>query len=689
MPVHAVPKPHSTKLRLVNDQSAGAYSLNAMISPDSIKGAVLDGVPVLGDLLRSQREKHGPHAQLIVWKSDVSQAYRRIPVSPYWQVRQVVTIDNMRHVDRCNCFGGRGSLRIWAAFMSLVEWIAVEKREIDPFAVYVDDSAGFALLGDVQWYAPYSMYMPTQQARLLTLWDDIGIPHERPKQLADLKLPYIGFLIDPNRMSVTLPDVSKSELLRDIEEFASLAPGKRRRTLAEFQAFAGYVNWCFNVFPLLQPALARVYDKMAGKSSRHAGIYLNQGILGDLRWLADHVRASPGVLLLDACAWTPADLVPGSHADEFALCDASGVGLGIYFPWLRIGLHVPLPTDAPTGAIFFHEALAACAAIHRTRYWRHAGRTVKRLAILSDNSNTVGMFNTLRAAPVYNSILKSSVDVMLQYELQVRVDHVPGELNIVADALSRGNLELSPSRRAGGLIIMNLQSRRLRQPIRQPWSRERLAHERAILLGHALDTSTKKNYSSALNSYLAFVHMHHFPIEPTPDTLSLFATELEPWFPDVRQARKSPIVARTLKGGKRLFSKPIQWKRALTKHDLGCAATHFRAHTYDDKLFLAALFTGFHALLRLGELVWPDQCELQSYRKLTMRNTVVLHPDRFEYTLPTHKADPFFEGSKIIVHKTANPPDPLQYFLLYLQARDATFPLRPELWVRLNGSIPT
>ncbi|KAI0352123.1 hypothetical protein OH77DRAFT_1409764, partial [Trametes cingulata] len=52
MPVHAVPKPNSAKLRLVNDQSAGAFSLNAMIRPEAIKGAVLDGIPCLGDILR-------------------------------------------------------------------------------------------------------------------------------------------------------------------------------------------------------------------------------------------------------------------------------------------------------------------------------------------------------------------------------------------------------------------------------------------------------------------------------------------------------------------------------------------------------------------------------------------------------------------------------------------------------------
>lgn len=441
MPVHVVPKPHSEKFRLVNDQSAGAYSLNSMIRPEAIKGAVLDGIPALGESLRKFRRAHAGE-QLIMWKSDVSQAYRRMPVSPYWQIRQVVTIDGVRYVDRCNLFGGRGSLRVWAVFDCLVAWIAENKAGVDFKLNYVDDDFGFAPIGDVMWYEPYKRYFPTPQTRLLTLWDELRIPHELTKQLHGTDLPIIGFNVDPNAMTVTLPDEGKTRLVDAIDSFCNITPGNRRRSLAEFQAFAGYANWAFNVYPLLKPALSNVYDKMVGKSDRLAGIYVNAAIVRDLQWMRAHVLKSPGVHFLSANAWSPADLVQGSLGDEFALTDASGHGLGIYFPWLRLGFHCELPDGAPTDTIFFFEALAICAAVHKVRTWRKAGRFITRLAILSDNSNSVAVFNSLRVSPSYNPILKSAIDVMVECAVDVRVDHIPGELNVIADALSRGKLAL-------------------------------------------------------------------------------------------------------------------------------------------------------------------------------------------------------------------------------------------------------
>ena len=109
-----------------------------------------------------------------------------------------------------------------------------------------------------------------------------------------------------------------------------------------------------------------------------------------------------------------------------------------------------------------------------------------------------------------------------------------------------------------------------RQPFHELWTLEQLNYEHSILLGMSIDRSTSATYSSALNSYLTFCKSHGIPVDPTPQTLSYYTTfqsfhinprsvdsylsgicnQLEPYFPEVRQNRKSPLVVRTLASAK-------------------------------------------------------------------------------------------------------------------------------------------
>ena len=250
-----------------------------------------------------------------------------------------------------------------------------------------------------------------------------------------------------------------------------------------------------------------------------------------------------------------------------------------------------------------------------------------------------------------------------------------------------------------------------RQPAREAWSHDRLLRERAIALGQAIDTSTLNSYSSALNSYLNFVQLHNLPVEPTPDTLSFFAVfmshhieprsvlnylsgicqQLEPYFDNVRSSRRSPLVERTMKGCLHLKSSPTKRKCALTFDDLKKVVLELGNSTsHDDLLFKTMLLMGFFALMRLGELSFPDEKRLRNWKKVTKRSSVIVAGDQYEFLLPAHKADPFFEGNHIIVKKEQRCAiDPLAVFREYITSWDLLFPLSSPLWVMQNGSIPT
>jgi hypothetical protein len=263
---------------------------------------------------------------------------------------------------------------------------------------------------------------------------------------------------------------------------------------------------------------------------------------------------------------------------------------------------------------------------------------------------------------------------------------------------------------AGGSAKMNLfPPRNTRQPPRHPWSFQELLQRRQVALGMALDTSSHATYSSALNSYLSFCDMHNFPIDPTQQTLSLFVVymsahieprsvanylsgishELEPFFPDVRNNRRSMLVARTLKGCKRLYSKPTRRKKPLPTSVLQSAVDTLHTDTsHDNKLFVAMLLTGFRGLLRLGEMTAHDSHTLRDPSKYSTRASLEWLNDGFAFWLRSHKTDTAFEGARIVVmkHDRVDAPSAVR---IYLASRDTRFPFNPYLWVSSSGNVPT
>ena len=69
---------------------------------------------------------------------------------------------------------------------------------------YIDDNASFAQVRDVTFYPLYDSYYPSDQVKLLLLWDKLNIPHTKKKQIHGSVIPYIGFNVDPNTMTISL-----------------------------------------------------------------------------------------------------------------------------------------------------------------------------------------------------------------------------------------------------------------------------------------------------------------------------------------------------------------------------------------------------------------------------------------------------------------------------------------------------
>ena len=240
---------------------------------------------------------------------------------------------------------------------------------------------------------------------------------------------------------------------------------------------------------------------------------------------------------------------------------------------------------------------------------------------------------------------------------------------------------------------------------------EEFLRERAQALSGSVDVSTIHSYGSALNSWLAFTRMHDFSIEPNPDTLSFFIVymsyhisprsvktylsglvqQLEPNFPSVREVRASRLVVKTMKGCLKTRSQAIQRKLPITVHNLQLLVDRLPpSPDHDDLLFCTLLSTGFHGLLRLGEMTFPDNSSIRDWRKVTKRSSLVIRGHQYEFLLTAHKADRFFEGNKVVICSfSPNSFDPFSIFSRYISSRDYLFRAASPLWLTSSGSVPT
>lgn len=431
LPQHVVARDDG-KLRLVTNQSAGNFSPNSMIPPNE-RSFPLDGIQNLGRSIRRQQLRY-PHGVQTLFKSDIKSAYRLLPMAPAWQIKQVVRIDGQYCVDRCNTFGGAASGRLFVAFNSILLWLARHVHNIPDIHSYVDDYFGSQTDATFAHYDSYHKSFPTHQVALLRMWDKYGIPHDASKQLFGTQLPIIGFTVDTTSLQVSLEQSKIQNLIHAINSFVAIGSSKssRRRSLRDFQRLAGWVNWVLNVFPLLRPGLAPLYTKITGKKQPLALVYVSDEVAQGLLWIVQHLQSSSGVFLFKAIAWGPSD------ADTIVYTDASLHGIGIWCPASNTGRFSALPRNSPAGTIFYFEAYVVVCAILWVCTWDSSSRP-RRLAIYSDNSNTVAMFNTLRALPPYNPLLALAVDNLIQYDIDLRVSHIPGHANTAADLLSRFN----------------------------------------------------------------------------------------------------------------------------------------------------------------------------------------------------------------------------------------------------------
>lgn len=240
--------------------------------------------------------------------------------------------------------------------------------------------------------------------------------------------------------------------------------------------------------------------------------------------------------------------------------------------------------------------------------------------------------------------------------------------------------------------------------VRPPMDLRKLDDLVMFLQSHAIEQSTKNNYSTGARDYIRFCTSHNLSLDPTPSTLSRYIAYtskhiasgpkyltgarhyLKQLYPSFDESRSNPLVQATIRGSKKVRADPVKRKPPLrTSHIL--QFYELRHLSYNHLLFATIISCAFYGCHRIGELTVPNQKSLFDWKKIIKRASLKLELAQAGYHLPYHKSDPFYQGTDILFcsQKIANPVSLLKE---YTTARDKLHGARPALFICEDGSLP-
>lgn len=404
----AIPKPESSDIRLIHDLGRPMGGINQYATETSVC------YPSIENAVKSL-----PHDAYIA-KIDLKSAYRSVSISPecyrltglQWLFKgsKVTTFIS----DTKLPFGAAKSCKI---FQTLTDSI-VRMMARRGFVVhgYLDD---YLVQGKTE--------TECRQAyeTLLQLLQDLGFQINYKKSVPPCqKLTFLGVVIDTINRVLELPKNKLSELKRLVGTFLR----KKSATKLELQKLAGKLNWACKVVRGGRTFLRRIIDLSMSCKHVHHYVKLNKGAKEDIIWWATALDIFHGF------AQFPCDIPLPNYV--FAT-DASMEGGAGHFlqDWFYVNWALDFPEQRNKHITFLELETVVIAARRWGRHWHGL-----HIHVRSDNVACVAAINKSSSrSPELMSLIRELFWLSVLYDFKISASHIPGDLNFLADRLSRLN----------------------------------------------------------------------------------------------------------------------------------------------------------------------------------------------------------------------------------------------------------
>ena len=407
-PLGVVPKKDPGSYRLIHHLShPKGESVNDHI-PDEVAKVTYQTIDTAIMLIKSV----GRGAFLA--KTDVSEAFRIMPVHPDQYHLLGMKWRGLFYFDRCLPMGCRSSCRIFERFSSALQWIAEQKLEVCHVSHVLDD---FLFID--------SSYAGCRGALsgFIDMCQDIGVPIADDKTfLPSTTMTFLGYELDTEAMVVRLPKDKLDNCGKLIQE----ALKKPKITLKGLQCIIGTLNFACGVIIPGRAFLRRLIDLTIGIVKPFYFIRITSEAREDLRTWAEFLRVYNGKTLFLEDRWR-------SSTQLRLFTDAAGaIGYAGLFggDWFQ----GQWDEEWRQQSIQLQEFYPIVVAVE---LW---AKRMENGCVLfyTDNEAIAAIINKQSSRDKKIMwLLRRLVLSCLRYNILFQAQHIPGKLNTLADLLSR------------------------------------------------------------------------------------------------------------------------------------------------------------------------------------------------------------------------------------------------------------
>jgi len=416
-PIGLVPKSEPGKYRLIQHLSfPEGTSINDGIDRDMCKVQYTSFDVAVGLVVAAGKGA-------LMAKADIESAFRLLPVHPSDFQLLGIQLDGQFFVDKALPMGASCSPAHFERFSTFLEWVTMETTHSSSMCHYIDDVFVCGMKGD---RGPQSCIALLDGFRKICR--KFGVPLAEEKTVGPTtKIVFLGLQIDSIEQTVSIPQ----NKLVSVKAKVQHALQSEKLTLREIQSLIGSLQFVCKAVSPGRAFLRRLIGLTCGVTSPHVKLTITNGAKCDLRMWLVFLESFNGVSIIPDQFWF------GSEDLSLFTDACKTVGFAGYFEgkWFNGRWPEGVSSSSSIAWLEFFPVVAAIAL------WGHMLKG-KRIILRSDNQTVVSIINkqTSRCSKIMK-LVRFFVLQCIKNNVAFCSRHVPGKINIIADALSRFQME--------------------------------------------------------------------------------------------------------------------------------------------------------------------------------------------------------------------------------------------------------